>query len=93
MEKSEELLQFLLNNIKQEFEAKMASIYGEIRTVKNKLTERVKNIDDVIVLLDYIETIKKPDNKMDELVQSIKELNDRMNYLISNKIELLDDGF
>lgn len=41
----------------------------------------VKTIDDVIFLLDYIESLKKQDNKIGDISGMIEKLADRMELI------------
>jgi hypothetical protein len=61
-----ELVEYLEQYVKKEFISKMSSIQFDINSMKQKLEENVQSIDEVIMLLDYIDVIKRPDNKVDE---------------------------
>lgn len=50
----------------------------------------VESIDDVIMLLDYIESLKKQDNKIGDIADMISELAKRMEYL--DGIEIIFPG-
>jgi hypothetical protein len=52
-------------------------------TVTGKLDMDVESIDDVILLLDYIESLKNQDNKIGDIVVMIDELTKRMAYIES----------
>lgn len=45
----------------------MDKIKTEISMVRAKVSENVESIDEVMMLLDYIEVIKRPESKIDEL--------------------------
>ena len=51
-----------------------------------KLDMDVESIDDVIMLLDYIESLKNQDNKIGDIVVMIDELARRMTYIESVEI-------
>jgi hypothetical protein len=58
--------------------------------VKGKLEMDVESIDDVILLLDYIESLKNQDNKIGDIETMIDELTKRMTYIES--IEIIFPG-
>lgn len=45
----------------------MDKIKTEISMIKAKVSEDVEGIDEVMMLLEYIEVIKRPESKIDEL--------------------------
>ena len=45
--------------MRHEFNEKMKNVNGEISALKGRLDENVSSIDDVIALLNYIDTLKK----------------------------------
>ena len=53
--------------LKNEFLERMKSVKSEIATVKGRLDEKAESIDEVISLLEYIETLKRTDNKVAEI--------------------------
>ena len=53
--------------IKNEFLDKMRNVKSEISQVKGRLDEKAESIDEVISLLEYIETLKRTDNKVGEI--------------------------
>ena len=61
--------------------------------IQNKLNEPVRSIDDVILLLDYIEQLKKPDSKVDELAEQIEGLKERMEFIMDIKVQLKTEEF
>lgn len=66
---------------RKDFVEKMSSVFNDIQSLKNKLSEKAESIDEVILLLDYIEVIKRPENKVDELSHNITLLKERMVFL------------
>ena len=63
----DKLLDHLENYLKNEFLERMKSVKSEIATVKGRLDEKAESIDEVISLLEYIETLKRTDNKVAEI--------------------------
>jgi len=57
--------------VRHEFNEKMKNVNGEISALKGRLDENVSSIDDVIALLNYIDTLKKQDNKVEEIADYI----------------------
>jgi hypothetical protein len=49
----------------------MRNVSQEINALKGRLDENVSSIDDVIALLDYIDTLKRQDNKVEEIADYI----------------------
>ena len=50
---------------------KMRNCQSEITALKGRLDEQVSSIDDVIALLDYIDSLKRQDNKVEEIADFI----------------------
>lgn len=71
IEHCEKLETHLCNYVKQEFVEKKKQVQLEINMVVGRLNEKVTSIDDVIALLDYIETLKRQDNKVEEIADFI----------------------
>lgn len=65
---------------------KMEKIIHEIKVVRNKLEEEAESIDEVMMLLDYIEIVKRPESKIDELTSSIRNLKQKMDYILELEI-------
>ena len=63
----DELLAVLEKYIKTEFLEKMRNVKDEIDQVKGRLDDKAESIDQVISLLEYIETLKRTDNKVAEI--------------------------
>ena len=61
------LLLHLEKYIKNEFLDKMRNVKSEISQVKGRLDEKAESIGEVISLLEYIETLKRTDNKVGEI--------------------------
>jgi len=76
-----ELIEKLEHTIWNEFTLKQNSIQQEIVGVRGKLDMKVESIDDVIMLLDYIESLNKQDNKIGDIKVMIDELSIRMSYV------------
>lgn len=80
------LIEHLEHYIRSDFTNKQRSIQSEIVGVSGKLDMEVESIDDVIMLLDYIESLKKQDNKIGDISVMIDELAKRMDYIESVEI-------
>jgi len=57
--------------VRAEFFEKMKAVKSEIGMVKGRLDEDAQSIDDVMALLDYIDSLKKSDNKVEEIADFI----------------------
>ena len=57
--------------IRTEFNNKMKNISLDIVVVRGKLAMNVDSIDDVIMLLDYIDALRNQDNKIRDIIQLI----------------------
>ena len=64
----EELNNYLCN----QFAEKMKSVQSEINALKGRLDDNVSSIDDVIALLDYIDGLKRQDNKVEEIADFLE---------------------
>ena len=81
-----DLVEHLENYVRIDFTNKQKGIWSDIISVRGKLDMEVESIDDVIMLLDYIESLKKQDNTIAEISQKIDELAIRMDYIESVQI-------
>mmetsp|Transcript_42575 Transcript_42575/g.65310 ORF Transcript_42575/g.65310 Transcript_42575/m.65310 type:complete len:203 (+) Transcript_42575:1608-2216(+) len=81
-----ELVEKLEYTIWNEFTQKQNAIQSEIVGVRGKLDMQVESIDDVIMLLDYIESLNKQDNKIVDIKLMIDELAKRMDYVEGVKL-------
>jgi DNA-binding transcriptional MerR regulator len=61
--------------------------------VEGKLDMEVESIDHVIMLLDYIDSLKKQDNKIGDISLLIDELAKRMDYIEGVKILFPDEQY
>lgn len=64
----------------------MDKIQHEIYLVRGKLEEPAESIDDVMMLLDYIEIVRRPESKLDELSHAIRFLKGKMDYILELEI-------
>lgn len=62
----------IVKYLESEFTEKMRSVNFEISSLSGRLKEKVTSIDGVIALLDYIDSIKKQDNKIEEIADFIE---------------------
>jgi hypothetical protein len=85
-----DLIHHLEGYNRNDFMHKLKNIQHEIVSIKGKLDMEVESIDDVIMLLDYIESLKKQDNKIGDIAWMISELAKRMEYL--DTIEIIFPG-
>ena len=61
--------------------------------VKGKLDMDVDSIDDVIMLLDYIDALKNQDNKIRDIIHLIDQLARRMEYIENVQVIFPDEQF
>ena len=61
--------------------------------MEGKLDMEVESIDDVIMLLDYIDSLKKQDNQIGDISLLIDELAKRMDYIEGVKILFPDEQY
>jgi len=59
--------------------------------VKGRLDEDAKSIDDVISLLTYIDSLKKQDNKMEEIADFIDVMQNYFEYIYSLRVLFKDE--
>ena len=77
------LIVHLESYIQVDFTAKQKTIQAEINSVRGQLNMQVESIDEVIMLLDYIDSLKKQDNKIEDIKVLIQGLASRMDYIES----------
>jgi hypothetical protein len=68
----------------------MKNIQLDIIVVKGKLDMEVDSIDDVIMLLDYIASLRYQDTKIGDIVVQITTLTNRMEYIEANRVKFPD---
>ena len=64
----------------------LKTVQSEINAVKGRLDEQVESIDDVIALLVYIDSLKRQDNKVEEIADYIEIMEVQMEYIYKLKI-------
>ena len=89
----EELCNTLEKYIKNEFLDKMKNIKGEINSVKGRLDDKAESIDEVMSLLDYIETLKKTDNRVADIQDYINIMAKQMKFIDSLKVAFNDKDY
>jgi hypothetical protein len=77
------IIDHLEGYIKTDFLHKQRNIQSEILLVKGKLDMEVDSIDDVIMLLDYIDSLKNQGDKVGDIKVMIDELAKRWIYIES----------
>lgn len=87
------LLTHLEKYIKDEFLEKMKKVDSEISQVKGRLDEDARSIDQVISLLEYIDTLKRTDNKVAEIQEYIDGMQKNMIFIDSVQIMFEDDDY
>ena len=93
VEHCEALAATLEKYIKSEFLEKMKNIKGEINMVTGRLHEKAESIDEVMSLLDYIDTLKRTDNKVADIQEYIDGMAVQMRYIDSLKVALDDEDY
>lgn len=83
--------QELNNYLRSQFAEKMKSVQSEINALKGRLDDNVSSIDDVIALLDYIDGLKKQDNKVEEIADFLEVMTKQADYIDSVGVMLPDD--
>lgn len=63
----ENLLKLLQDYILKDFLVSMNHLYQQYDIVEKRVNEKAVSIDDVILLLEFIENIQKPEDLLDEL--------------------------
>lgn len=87
------LIEHLETYQKKDFMQRMEKILNEIRIITSKLEVNAESIDDVMMLLDYIEVVKRPESKVDELSLAITNLQSKMEFILDLEITLEGDSF
>ena len=93
VEHCEALLQHLERYIKNEFLEKMKNVKSEINMIKGRLDEKAESIDEVMSLLEYIDTLKRTDNKVADIQEYINGMAKQMQYIDSVKVMFDDKDF
>lgn len=62
----------IAKHVRGEFMEQMKTVQSEINAVKGRLDEHVESIDDVISLIQYIDSLKRQDNKIEEIADFIE---------------------
>ena len=61
--------------------------------VEKRATEKAKTIDDVIVLLEFIENVQRPEDLLEELETQLEELKSRKNFIDDLSIALISSDY
>jgi len=85
-----DLIAHLEHYIRSDFTNKQRAIQAEIVGVRGQLDMEAQSIDDVIFLLDYIDSLKKQDNKIGDISLMIDDLAKRMDYIDGVEIRFPD---
>jgi|LauGreDrversion4_2_1035121.scaffolds.fasta_scaffold18480_2 hypothetical protein len=89
----EKLLNSLEKHILDEFLVKMNTLYNQYDMVEKRATDRAATIDDVILLIEFIENIQKPDELLDDLEHQMEELKTRKNFIDDLYLRLIDSDY
>lgn len=71
----------------------MRNVESEIKDVKGELDREAKSIDDVINLLEYIETLGRTDNKVADIQEYIDVMQKKMLFIDSVQVMFDDDDY
>lgn len=77
------LVEHIEHHLQAEFMAAQRNVQAEIAGVEGQLGHEAESIDEVIILLDYIESLKRQDNKVADIAQLIESLASRMTFIES----------
>lgn len=69
----------------------MHEIMEEFAVINNKVGQHVATIDDVIHLLEYIDHIQKPNQKIDLLSHDIQFLKTRFDFVVKAALTVPDE--
>lgn len=72
--------------LRNEFLEKMRNVESEINALKGRLDENVSSIDDVIALLNYIDSLKRQDNKVEEIADFIDIMTRQVEFIDSLRV-------
>jgi hypothetical protein len=89
----ENLIKQLNDFILNEFLGKMNSLYHQYDMVEKRATEKANTIDDVIVLLEFIENIQRPEDLLEDLETQLEELKSRKNFIDELALPLVSSDF
>ncbi len=72
----------------------MLTIQKEIKLITQKIEDSpAESIDEVMMLLDYIEVVRRPESKVDELSASIWAMKAKMDFMLEMEIMLDGEAF
>ncbi len=71
----------------------MNSLYSQYDMVERRAAERVSTIDDVIVLLEFIENIQRPEDLLEELESELEDLKARKNFIDDVALALVSSDY
>lgn len=89
----ERLLKSLERHILDDFLRRMNTLSSQYELVEKKATDRASTIDDVILLIEFIENIQKPDELLDELETMMEELKLRKAFIDDLRLKLESGDF
>ena len=82
-----ELIDQLEDRVRADFLTRMKNIMTVRNEVSSKLEEEANSIDDVIMLLDYIDELKNDTSKIEDVQVMIEGLTERMEY--TERLEIM----
>lgn len=78
----------------KDFLMRMLTIQKEIKLVTQKIEDSpAESIDEVMMLLDYIEVVRRPESKVDEISGSIWGMKAKMDFMLEMEIMLDGEAF
>lgn len=77
----ERLLKALEAHILDDFLTRMNHLSSQYELVEKKATDKATTIDDVILLIEFIENIQKPDELLDELETMMEDVKLRKAFI------------
>ena len=78
----------------KDFLMRMVTIQKEIKLVAQKIENSpAESIDEVMMLLDYIEVVRRPESKVDEISGSIWAMKAKMDFMLEMEIMLDGEAF
>ena len=73
--------------------ARINHILLQYQNIENKVSEDVNSIDEVIFLIEFIDNIKKPEQKLEELLGKLEQAKIRKDFIDNLFIDLEEPDF
>lgn len=89
----DKLILHLINHLRNDFTGRINHILAQYQNIQEKVSGEVNSIDEVIYLIEFIDNIKKPEQKLEELNSKLETAKQRKEFIDELYIKLNEEDF